>query len=73
MINNFRELNLEHLQSICRNSGEHFTLGDVVTRVLDEQPRMIQEFAEAWAELLERDMVRVCRPGRPAVYEFVAA
>jgi hypothetical protein len=72
MIDHFQESNIRQLQSICLTSGGRFTLGDVVTRVLEERPGMIQEFADAWSEMLQRDLVRVCRPGRPAVYEVVA-
>jgi hypothetical protein len=69
IIENHRELNLTLLRNLCREHGGCFTLGDLVTRVLHERPRMIGELADAWGEMHRRHMVRVARPGRPAVYE----
>jgi hypothetical protein len=57
---------------MCRSVDGEFTLAEIVSRVLDERPEMILEFAETWGDLLQARVIRIRKRGRPNTYELVA-
>jgi hypothetical protein len=62
------EQTLDHLLGLCQREESAFTLKEIVSRILNENPEMLRAFAHAWEELIRRKCIRVLRHGRPSVY-----
>ncbi len=60
-----------YLLSMCQRVEREFTLDEIVSRMLDERPEMILEFAETWGNLIQSKKIRISKPGRPNTYEVV--
>jgi hypothetical protein len=61
-----------YVLSMCQRVEREFTLNEIVSRMLDERPEMILEFAETWGNLIQSRKIRICKPGRPNMYEVVS-
>ena len=58
-----------YVLAMCQRIEREFTLKEIVTRVQDERPDMIKEFAEAWGRLIARKEIRRSKNGLPSLYE----
>lgn len=62
-----------HVLGMCQRVETHFSMKEIVARVMDERPEMILQFAAAWGTLIRRKLIRVCGRNEPALYEVVEA
>jgi hypothetical protein len=59
-----------YVLGVCERVEVEFTLREIVTRIVNERPEMILEFAQVWGRLIRDEAIALCSSGRPNTYRL---